>query len=254
MFFLTISALAVIAHGLSSNASSLAPLVPQKPSARVSVAPSSFAGSTAGPLTLSKEEICTCVSVLPDFSRSTSCSIRSGWKIGQSETITALTRKVRHPFPLAMYASTAENPATNAPARTPPSPHPGPWNASLEWPMLISAIRITRIQSRLRINSLMPESSRIIVQDGPGHCSTTIPTLVRGYYTRTLPENGTISDIEEYPFFPDRDAAKVNGDGDLGLSEEDARLGDDDEDPSDYQNQDRVAIGQCESFPSGLRQ
>ncbi|KAJ7624802.1 hypothetical protein FB45DRAFT_924242 [Roridomyces roridus] len=107
----------------------------------------------------------------------------------------------------------------------------GPWNASLEWPMLIVSNTmdpITPIQSGMRINSLMPESSRIIIQDGPGHCSTAIPTLctvklVRGYYAGTLPENGTMCDIEEYPFFPDRDA-DVSATANLGLSAEDARL------------------------------
>ncbi|KAJ7077615.1 hypothetical protein C8R44DRAFT_689517 [Mycena epipterygia] len=86
----------------------------------------------------------------------------------------------------------------------------GPWNASLERPMLIVSNTmdpITPIQSGLRLNSLMPDSTRIIFQDGPGHCSTAIPTLcttklVRGYYAGTLPENGTMCGIA-YTFFPD---------------------------------------------------
>ncbi|KAJ7127941.1 hypothetical protein C8R44DRAFT_667310 [Mycena epipterygia] len=86
----------------------------------------------------------------------------------------------------------------------------GPWNATLEWPMLIVSNTmdpITPIQSGLRINSLMPDSTRIIIQDGPGHCSTAIPTLcttklIRGYYAGTLPENGTMCDTT-YTFFPD---------------------------------------------------
>ncbi|KAJ7753636.1 hypothetical protein DFH07DRAFT_774037 [Mycena maculata] len=98
----------------------------------------------------------------------------------------------------------------------------GPWNATLEWPMLIvsntmgpevsmsnmwyTRLRITPIESGLRVNALMPDSSRLVIQDGPGHASVTIPTLcpinlVRGYYAGTLPENGTT--CETAYTFPD---------------------------------------------------
>ncbi|KAJ7723249.1 hypothetical protein B0H16DRAFT_1385505 [Mycena metata] len=105
----------------------------------------------------------------------------------------------------------------------------GPWNATLEWPMLIVSNTmdpITPIESGLRINSLMPNSTRIIIQDGPGHCSTAIPTpcsirLVREYFAGILPENGTMCDTS-YTFFPDPsqpDDAAI-----LGLTAEDKRL------------------------------
>ncbi|KAJ6450720.1 hypothetical protein C8R47DRAFT_1230148 [Mycena vitilis] len=84
---------------------------------------------------------------------------------------------------------------------------------------------ITPIGSGMRINSLMPNSSRMIIQDGPGHCSTAIPTLctaklVRGYFAGTLPENGTTCETD-YTFSPDpseTDSAFV------GLNAEDAKL------------------------------
>ncbi|KAJ6632281.1 hypothetical protein B0H10DRAFT_1937936 [Mycena sp. CBHHK59/15] len=104
----------------------------------------------------------------------------------------------------------------------------GPWNASLEWPMLIVSNTmdpITPIESGLRINSLMRDSTRIIIQDGPGHCSTAIPTLctmklVRGYYAGELPENGTRCSTS-YDFFPDL----LRKDADLvGLDKDDRRL------------------------------
>ncbi|KAJ7463036.1 hypothetical protein FB451DRAFT_1266699 [Mycena latifolia] len=105
----------------------------------------------------------------------------------------------------------------------------GPWNATLEWPMLIVSNTmdpITPIQSGLRINSLMGSSTRIIIQDGPGHCSTATPTLcttklVRGYYAGILPENGTTCDTS-YDFFPgpSTDAASAL----LGLDAEDRKL------------------------------
>ncbi|KAF7305243.1 hypothetical protein HMN09_00775100 [Mycena chlorophos] len=85
----------------------------------------------------------------------------------------------------------------------------GPWNATLEVPMLIVSNTmdpITPIQSGLLINSLMPHSSRMIIQDGPGHCSTAIATpctqkLVRDYYAGIVPANGTMCGTE-YEFFP----------------------------------------------------
>ncbi|KAJ7441631.1 hypothetical protein B0H11DRAFT_2095796 [Mycena galericulata] len=66
---------------------------------------------------------------------------------------------------------------------------------------------ITPIQSGLRINSPMPDFTRMIIQDGPGHCSPSLPTLctaklVRAYFAGTLPENGTMCDTS-YDFFPD---------------------------------------------------
>ncbi|KAJ7441618.1 hypothetical protein B0H11DRAFT_2095722 [Mycena galericulata] len=78
----------------------------------------------------------------------------------------------------------------------------GPWNATLEWPMLIVSNT-----SGLRINSLMPDSTRMVIQDGPGHCSLSLPTLctaklVRAYFAGNLPENGTMCDTS-YDFFPD---------------------------------------------------
>ncbi|KAF7302960.1 hypothetical protein MKEN_01258600 [Mycena kentingensis (nom. inval.)] len=86
----------------------------------------------------------------------------------------------------------------------------GPWNATLEVPMLIVSNTmdpITPIESGLRINSLMPDSSIIIIQDGPGHCSTAIPTLctqqlIRDYYAGVMPANGTLC-ATQYDFFPD---------------------------------------------------
>ncbi|KAJ7101484.1 hypothetical protein B0H15DRAFT_816241 [Mycena belliarum] len=103
----------------------------------------------------------------------------------------------------------------------------GPWNATLDWPMLIVSNTmdpITPIQSGLLINALMPDSSRIIIQDGPGHCSTAIPTLcttklVRGYFAGTLPANGTTCETS-YRFFPGADA----DDNFAGLGAEDRRL------------------------------
>ncbi|KAJ7753637.1 hypothetical protein DFH07DRAFT_744348 [Mycena maculata] len=106
----------------------------------------------------------------------------------------------------------------------------GPWNATLEWPMLIVSNTmdpITPIQSGLRINSLMPDSTRLIIQNGPGHCSTAIPTLcttklVRGYYAGTLPQNGTMCETS-YTFFPDPES-KPDGAVLGALDAEDRRL------------------------------
>ncbi|KAJ7624720.1 hypothetical protein FB45DRAFT_924085 [Roridomyces roridus] len=93
-FLLTIAALAVIAHGAIIEG--LAPRTSRSPETVCACVSGSLVvrGVNCGTIDV-KEEICTCVSVLTDFSRSTSCKpIRSGWKIGQSETITALTDKI----------------------------------------------------------------------------------------------------------------------------------------------------------------
>ncbi|KAJ7022172.1 hypothetical protein C8F04DRAFT_1049147 [Mycena alexandri] len=85
----------------------------------------------------------------------------------------------------------------------------GPWNTTLEWPMLIVSNTmdpVTPIENGLRMNALMPNSTRLIIQDGPGHCSTATPTpctenLVRGYFAGILPENGTVCQTS-YDYFP----------------------------------------------------
>ncbi|KAF7336182.1 hypothetical protein MVEN_02165700 [Mycena venus] len=83
---------------------------------------------------------------------------------------------------------------------------------------------ITPIENGLRVNSLMPDSTRMIIQDGPGHCSLVLPTLctlklVRGYFAGTLPENGTI--CETSYTFPDPSKPESNF---LELNAEDTRL------------------------------
>ncbi|KAF7317226.1 hypothetical protein HMN09_00457700 [Mycena chlorophos] len=109
----------------------------------------------------------------------------------------------------------------------------GPWGVGfqegMEVPMLIVSNTmdpITPIESGLRINSFMPDSSTIIIQDGPGHCSTAIATpctqkLVRDYYAGVMPANGTVC-ATEYDFFPSGEA--VEGSVVQAWSEEDERL------------------------------
>ncbi|KAF9020091.1 alpha/beta-hydrolase [Hymenopellis radicata] len=104
----------------------------------------------------------------------------------------------------------------------------GPWNASnLEIPMLIVSNThdpITPVSSGLLVNSLMPESSVLLIQDGPGHCSVAMQSLctlktIRNYYAGILPENGTVCGVDN-PTFPDPDSEMKE----MQMSEEDRRL------------------------------
>ncbi|KAJ7605358.1 hypothetical protein DFH06DRAFT_1252907 [Mycena polygramma] len=98
----------------------------------------------------------------------------------------------------------------------------GPWNASLEWPLLIvsNTSMITPIESGLRINSLMPNSTRMIIQDGPG-VRVAFPRFYGNYFA-TLPENGMMCETE-YTFFPDPSEAEADSTF-VGLNAEDAKL------------------------------
>ncbi|KIK63500.1 hypothetical protein GYMLUDRAFT_468861 [Collybiopsis luxurians FD-317 M1] len=92
---------------------------------------------------------------------------------------------------------------------------PGPGSdTELERRMVIisnTADPITPLSGGLHLNALMPDSSVIVIQDGPGHCSNGLPSvctakLVRGYFSGTgtgtstnpnadkdgIPFNGTI--------------------------------------------------------------
>ncbi|KAJ4468855.1 hypothetical protein J3R30DRAFT_3554813 [Lentinula aciculospora] len=91
----------------------------------------------------------------------------------------------------------------------------GPWNATLETKMLIisnTADPITPKSSGLLVNSLMPDSSVIIIQDGPGHCSIFLPSLCtaklqRGYFAGEMPKNGTVCPVD-VATFPNEESDK----------------------------------------------
>ncbi|KAJ7596408.1 Alpha/Beta hydrolase protein [Mycena floridula] len=86
----------------------------------------------------------------------------------------------------------------------------GPWNATLRTPMLIISNTydpITPIASGLKINSLMPNSSILVIQNGPGHCSLSMPSLCTikqslQYFAGEMPTNGTLCQVDQ-PTFPD---------------------------------------------------
>ncbi|KAJ3995923.1 hypothetical protein F5050DRAFT_1823248 [Lentinula boryana] len=96
-----------------------------------------------------------------------------------------------------------------------PERYTGPWNATLETKMLIisnTADPITPKSSGLLVNSLMPHSSVIIIQDGPGHCSIFMPSLCtakiqRGYFAGEMPKNGTVCPVD-VATFPGEESGK----------------------------------------------
>ncbi|KAJ7280351.1 hypothetical protein C8J57DRAFT_1712315 [Mycena rebaudengoi] len=76
---------------------------------------------------------------------------------------------------------------------------------------------ITPISSGLRLNSLMRNSTRLIIRDGPGHSSNVLPTaytrkLVLEYFEGKLPENGTVCDTS-FGYFadPSKDTGETAG-------------------------------------------
>ncbi|KAK0207119.1 hypothetical protein DFS33DRAFT_1382196 [Desarmillaria ectypa] len=86
----------------------------------------------------------------------------------------------------------------------------GPWNATLDIPMLIisnTADPVTPISSGVLINSLMPDSSVLVIQEGPGHTSTSMVSLCtmklqRRYMSEGIvPANGTRCAVDN-PTFP----------------------------------------------------
>ncbi|KAL7411374.1 TAP-like protein-domain-containing protein [Mrakia frigida] len=86
----------------------------------------------------------------------------------------------------------------------------GPWNATLRTPMMIisnTADPITPLSSGHEINNLMGNSSRLLIQNSPGHCSsgsTSICTLkaIQAYLLEgELPEDESRCEIND-TFFP----------------------------------------------------
>ncbi|KAJ8090284.1 hypothetical protein PM082_018880 [Marasmius tenuissimus] len=65
---------------------------------------------------------------------------------------------------------------------------------------------ITPMSSGLLVNSLLPDSSTLVIQDGPGHCSTSFPSqciteLQKAFWAGQPPANGTVckADQETFP-------------------------------------------------------
>ncbi|KAJ7935989.1 hypothetical protein B0H13DRAFT_2304056 [Mycena leptocephala] len=130
----------------------------------------------------------------------------------------------------------------------------GPWNATLEWPMLIVSNtvhgpvsldssfhpvqgliyllrgRITPIESGIRINELIGDSSLLVIQDGPGHCSSSVPMpcmlkLVQQYFAGTLPKNGTVCpQAFDYSWYFPEPPKESGHRGMLGFEHEDSSL------------------------------
>ncbi|KAL5536829.1 hypothetical protein ACEPAF_652 [Sanghuangporus sanghuang] len=87
----------------------------------------------------------------------------------------------------------------------------GPFNQTLAHEMLIignTADPITPVVNARAVNEMMPHSSRLIIQDGSGHCSSAMTSLcttkaVRAYFfDNKLPDNGLICPTDEVLFPP----------------------------------------------------
>jgi len=88
----------------------------------------------------------------------------------------------------------------------------GPFNHSLANPILIignTGDPITPVVNAKAVNKLLANDSRLIIQDGSGHCSSAMASLctgrvIRGYWLDDeLPPNGIVCPTSETLFPPD---------------------------------------------------
>ncbi|KAF8314514.1 alpha/beta-hydrolase [Clavulina sp. PMI_390] len=96
----------------------------------------------------------------------------------------------------------------------------GPWNSSLANPILVignTADPICPVANAKQVNEYLPDS-RLIVQDGPGHCSLAQTSLCTGKVLREyfidgkLPPNGKICPVTEILFPPKSPAGNLTTD------------------------------------------
>ncbi|CAA7270028.1 unnamed protein product [Cyclocybe aegerita] len=107
----------------------------------------------------------------------------------------------------------------------------GPWNAKLERPMLVVSAKsdpVTPLRSAVLVNSLMGNSTSLVIQEGPGHCSTGLPTLCvaklkRAYFAGETPANGTFCK-QELRTFPSAGAGMLDADLEASMTEDDRAL------------------------------
>ncbi|KAI0658733.1 TAP-like protein-domain-containing protein [Cubamyces menziesii] len=110
---------------------------------------------------------------------------------------------------------------------TPPERFLGTWNHTLRNPMLIisnTADPATPIANGKLVQETLGNSSRLLVQDSPGHCSLALPSIctvkaMRAFFADgTLPKEGTICPVDASPF-PLHDAVHVYSDEDAEILE-----------------------------------
>ncbi|KAH8102225.1 TAP-like protein-domain-containing protein [Cristinia sonorae] len=78
---------------------------------------------------------------------------------------------------------------------TPPERFTGPWNNTLRNPMLIlssTADPVTPMASALKVQARLGDSARLLLQDGPGHATSSLPSLCTSRYARAYFTNGTL--------------------------------------------------------------
>ncbi|KAH8111001.1 Alpha/Beta hydrolase protein [Phellopilus nigrolimitatus] len=115
----------------------------------------------------------------------------------------------------------------------------GPFNHTLKNEILVignTADPITPVQNARAVNEMMPQSTRLVIQDGSGHCSTAMSSLctartLRAYFLEgELPENGLVCATDEVLFPPkptvdsDSSVLWLNKSGSQMYSAEDVRL------------------------------
>ncbi|EJF56709.1 hypothetical protein DICSQDRAFT_174660 [Dichomitus squalens LYAD-421 SS1] len=98
---------------------------------------------------------------------------------------------------------------------TPPERYLGPWNKTLSNPILIISNTndpITPLVNGETAHGYFPNSSALLVQNGPGHTSRALNSACTVFSTRayfadgTLPAAGTVCEVDESPFPPPSDS------------------------------------------------
>ncbi|THH28991.1 hypothetical protein EUX98_g5194 [Antrodiella citrinella] len=92
---------------------------------------------------------------------------------------------------------------------TPPERFQGPWNNTLSNPILVLSNTedpVTPMDSALKVQDLLGESARLLLQDGPGHVTLALPSFctashVQAFFSNgTLPPKGTVCKPDVTPF------------------------------------------------------
>ncbi|TCD60113.1 hypothetical protein EIP91_010701 [Steccherinum ochraceum] len=92
---------------------------------------------------------------------------------------------------------------------TPPERFSGPWNHTLNNPILVLSNTedpVTPLDSALKVQDHLGDSARLLLQDGPGHCTLALPSFctasaVQAFFSNgTLPEKGTVCKPDIKPF------------------------------------------------------
>ncbi|KAI0701848.1 TAP-like protein-domain-containing protein [Cytidiella melzeri] len=157
-----------------------------------------------------------------DLQRSAvSCNDNAPFEMPPVEDIVDELLEVYHNVTRAVFSVVTTEPdagCQNWPV-SPPERFQGPWNHTLRNPILVfsnTADPVTPLDSGRKVVEQLGDSSRLVIQDSPGHCTLAMQSqcsgdVLRAYFADgTLPTPDTVCKTDSLPFDDDDSSSSLS--------------------------------------------